>query len=99
MSTSFLTKCEILAEVYTESSWNEELAEFRHANDIGLPLAYMVSQDLTTANDKGEMFIESTWEELCLYLKVDNKKEYDSSDDMIEESTKNLNKIEEGKGS
>jgi hypothetical protein len=96
MSTSFLTKCEILAEVYTESSWNEELQDFRHSNDIGLPLAYMVHQDLTTANDKGEMFIESTWEDLCSYLRIDYKKEYKSSDEMIEESTRNLKKIEDG---
>jgi hypothetical protein len=97
MSTSFLDKCKILAEVYTESSWNEELTEFRYTNDIGLPLAYLVNQDLTTANDKGEMFIESTWEDLCLYLRVDHKKKYSSSDEMIEESTKNLKELEEKK--
>jgi hypothetical protein len=32
-------------------------------------------------------------------LEVDPDAEYEDSDDMIEESTKNLNKIEEGKGS
>jgi hypothetical protein len=97
MSTSFSTKCEILTEVYTESSWNEELTEFRYSNDIGLPLAYMVNQDLATPKETGETFIELTWENLCSYLRIDDKKEYKSSDEMIEESTNNLKKIQDGK--
>jgi hypothetical protein len=93
MSTSFSTKIAILAEVHAEAVWNSEL------DDIALPLAYLVENKLATLLPTADNYIHSTWEMLCKLLEVDPDAEYEDSDDMIEESTKNLNKIEEGKGS
>ena len=84
MSTSFLTKCEILAEVHVESGFNPNLNEFRKYNDIGLPLAYLIHQDLVEA--KGEQslkYIEDTWRMLCESLELDPDKEYKNAEDFI----------------
>ncbi len=99
MSTSFSTKIAILAEVHAEAVWNSELDDFKKVNDIALPLAYLVENKLATLLPTADNYIHSTWEMLCKLLEVDPDAEYEDSDDMIEESTKNLNKIEEGKGS
>jgi hypothetical protein len=84
MSTSFLTKCEILAEVHVEAGFNPNLNEFRKYNDIGLPLAYLIHQDLVEV--KGEQslkYIEDTWRMLCESLELDPDKEYKDSDDFL----------------
>jgi len=86
MSTSFLTKCEILSEVHLEASWNEQLKDFSDVNDIGLPLAYLINKGLATTNDKGEVFIEATWESLCNMLNVDSKASYTSADEILNAS-------------
>lgn len=86
MSTSFSTKCEILSEVHLEASWNEQLKDFSDVHDIGLPLAYLVTKELATTNDKGEAFIEATWESLCEMLGVDSKATYTSADEILDAS-------------
>ena len=86
MVTSYSTKYDILAEVYLEASWNEQLDEFRITNDIGLPLAYMISKEISTASFKGELFIEETWHKLCDSLGVDQSKSYKDANELLEKS-------------
>lgn len=86
MSTSFSTKCEILAEVYLESSWNEQLSDFRTLHDIGLPLSYLIDKELATATDRGIQFVEATWFALCESLFVNPEATYKDSNDLIAKS-------------
>jgi hypothetical protein len=86
MSTDFSTKCKILADVYIESKWNEELGQFKSYHDIGLPLAYFYSMELITVNDKGTKYIDETWANLCEALEVDFEGTYEDSNDILEQS-------------
>lgn len=87
MSISFSKKCDLLAEVHVEASWNEELNEFRKYNDVGLPLAYLLSIEMVELKgDEGRVHIEETWQLLCEALEVDNDTEYESIDDMVSKS-------------
>ena len=86
MSTSFLTKCEILAEVHLEATWNIDLNDFRFYNDLGLPLAYSVDKDLIEVKEGGKEYIEETWNNLCKMLGVDKEEEFEDSDDMLQKS-------------
>lgn len=86
MSTSFSTKCEILAEVHTEAKWNDQLKDFKEINDIGLPMAYLIDRDLVTPKDDADKYIEETWQELCKALEVDPEREYDNSDELLSAS-------------
>ena len=96
MSTSFLTKCEILAEVHLEATWNIDLNEFREYNDLGLPLAYSLDKDLIELKEGAEVYIEDTWNNLCKMLGVDNEEEFIDSEDMLSKSPV-IQKLEEDK--
>jgi len=93
MSTSFLTKCKILSELSVESSWNTDLNDFAKYHDVGLPMAFMIDQDLIELKDGAESYIEETWVDLCKVLQVDPEAEYESADDMVDKSP--LPEIEE----
>lgn len=84
MSTSFSIKCDILAEVHIESGFNPNLNEFRKYNDIGLPLAYLIHQDLV--EPKGEealKYIEDTWRMFCESLEIDPNGDYKDVEDFL----------------
>jgi hypothetical protein len=84
MSTSFSTKCEILAEVHVESGFNPNLDEFRQVNDIGLPLAYLIAQGLVEPKgDDSLKYVEDTWRMLCESLDLDPNLEYTDSEDFL----------------
>ena len=86
MSTDFSIKCEILAEVHQEATWNIDLNEFREYNDLGLPLAYSLDKDLIELKEGAEFYIEDTWNNLCEMLGVDNEEEFIDSEDMLSKS-------------
>lgn len=84
MSTSFLIKCEILAEVHVESGFNPNLNEFRKYNDIGLPLAYLINQELVEPKgEKSLEYIEDTWRMLSESLGIDPNGDYKNAEDYL----------------
>jgi len=95
MSTNFLTKCEILAEVHVEASWNKELADFKAINDIGLPMAFLIDSDLVEPKTDSSRYIEETWNNLCKLLNLDPNKKYKNSDDFINKSNSSEDEEEE----
>jgi hypothetical protein len=57
-------------------------------NDIGLPLAYITSQNFATLTDEGMEIITETWEDLCnmLYIEPYPPVMYNSLEDMMNAS-------------
>ena len=93
MSTDFSTKCDILSEVHIESGWNKDLADFADYNDVGLPLAWLMSTYLIKElEESGVNHIEETWSGLCELLAVDPDTKYQNSDHMIRISKENIDK-------
>jgi hypothetical protein len=45
-------------------------------NDIGLPIAYAVAEQIVTPNDKAISYIEEAWEGLADVLRTDPDKTY-----------------------
>ena len=86
MSTDFLTKCEILSEVYIEATWNIQLEQFKKYNDIGLPLAHFFQLELVEMTEKGKEYVGESWEDLCNMLGLESGEEFENSDDMLEKS-------------
>lgn len=62
--TSFIVRCNILAELWVNYSNTEEFEVFFTYNDIGLPLAFMVSQELVGVTEKAKDILDETWEAL-----------------------------------
>ena len=70
--TEFAIKCEILGEFYSQYRDESDFADFIESNDIGLTLAYFVSQSLCDVSDGGLKFINSSWESFMDTLELED---------------------------
>jgi len=68
--TEFDKKCEILAELWIAYRNDDSLSEFFSYNDIGLPIAYCITEDLVVANTRTEEIVQETWDMLIEALDV-----------------------------
>ena len=60
--TDFTRMCEILGSLYANYKQDDDLKDFIEFNDLGLPLAYFVSEDLCQVSDDGARYITETWQ-------------------------------------
>jgi hypothetical protein len=90
--TLFSDKAAILADLWVnyreDAEKNEAWLDFFHYNDVALPLAYMISEDLAFINtdSDAEELIEETWKMFCNYINVDPDGEYAGIADMFLDS-------------
>lgn len=76
------TKAEILVQ-FTQDEFNSgEYDEFFDYNDLGIPLAIAITQDMVILTDSGEELLEETWKDLCLLFDANPDDEYESIDDL-----------------
>ena len=59
--TDFTKVCEILGSLYINYRDDEDLQDFVEFNDLGLPLAYFVAENLCEVSDDGARYITETW--------------------------------------
>lgn len=83
MATDFSNKIAILSDLWINYREEDQLEDFILYNDIGLPLAYCVSSELATVDDKGIMYIEETFNLLCAALELDIEGTYESLNEMF----------------
>lgn len=61
-TTPFSSKTAILAELWMNYRNDEEFQDFIEYNDIGLPLAYCIAENIVPATDQAKRFIEETFD-------------------------------------
>jgi len=54
--------CDVLGSLYANYKEEEEFKDFIDFNDLGLPLAYFVSEGLCEVSDDGARYITETWQ-------------------------------------
>jgi hypothetical protein len=59
--TDFTSKCEILGQFYANYRDERDFEDFMEFNDLGLPLAYFVSENLCEVSDDGVRYINETY--------------------------------------
>jgi hypothetical protein len=59
--TTFENKVAILAELWVGYGEDEAFEDFFSYNDLGLPLAYALDNDIVVANERTRAFIEETF--------------------------------------
>jgi hypothetical protein len=59
--TPFESMCIILGDLWLNYKYDEEFEDFIGYNDLGLPLAYMISEDISKPNELGVKYVEETW--------------------------------------
>jgi hypothetical protein len=73
----------ILADFWLNYKDEEEFDDFVEYNDIGLPLAFMITENIVESTQVGEIYVNEAWELLCAALNVDSKQNYDTLEDMF----------------
>jgi hypothetical protein len=85
--TDFSNVCDILGELYANYKDDKEFSDFIEFNDLGLPLAYMVRENLAVPSDDGAKYIVETWDLFLKSLNVEDSAftDLDSVLDSVEE--------------
>lgn len=68
MATTFDNKASILADLWLNYRQDTEFTDFIEYNDIGLPLAYAIANDIVKTTDVATRFIEETFDLLLAGL-------------------------------
>lgn len=61
-TTPFLTKCEILAELWLDYKSDKQFADFIEYNDLGLPIAYAIANGIVESKPMAEKFINESFD-------------------------------------
>lgn len=72
MATSKENKASILADLWINYRSDEEFQDFVEYNDLGLPLAYLISEGIVKSTSKSDAFIDETFELLLSGLDVED---------------------------
>lgn len=81
--TPFSKRCEILSELWLNYRDNETFDDFIEYNDLGLPMAHLIAENLVEATRQGEIYIDETFELLLNVLSIEDDN-YDSLAEMLE---------------
>jgi hypothetical protein len=72
MKTTFEAKCDILSRLWQEHRGDEDFEDFVEYNDLGLPLAYFISEGVALPAPLAETYIGETFELLLAALDVED---------------------------
>ncbi len=70
--TDFSSICDILGELYSTYKEDKEFKDFLEFNDLGLPLAYFVRENLVVPSDDGVRYIMETWDLFITSLGIED---------------------------
>ena len=80
--TTFENKCLILADLWLNFRDDEQFEDFIQYNDMGLPLAYALSEGVVKGTELSNKFIDETFDLLLGGLGVDDE-DWQSLDDLL----------------
>lgn len=70
--TAFITKCHILAQLWMDYRDDSEFQDFIEYNDLGLPLAYAISEGIVEKTDIASNFINEAFDILLSALGIED---------------------------
>ena len=84
MTTSVSNKAIILADLWLNYRQDEEFKDFIDYNDIGLPLSYIIANNIVELSPMAEQFINETFDLLLAGLGLDDTG-FELLDDLLSE--------------
>jgi hypothetical protein len=81
-STSYTDKCTILAELWLNYRSDESFQDFIEYNDLGLPLAYAIDNDIVKSTEMAQRFVEETFDLFVASLEVEDTG-FDNLDELL----------------
>ena len=79
---SLENKITILAELWMNYRDDEDLQDFVEYNDLGLPLAYFLMNEIVLPTSQSELYINETYDLFIASLQVADK-EWESLDELL----------------
>jgi hypothetical protein len=79
---TFENKITILAELWMNYRDDEDLEDFVEYNDLGLPLAYFLMNEIVLPTSQSELYINETYDLFIASLQVADK-EWKSLDELL----------------
>lgn len=76
------TKAEIIADLWTKYRYEPQFEKFVEYNDIGIPLAFCLANDIVAPTPKSDMFIDETFALLLDQMELEDTG-FDSIYDII----------------
>ena len=80
--TTFEAKCDILAELWLNHRDDEDFIEFCEYNDLGLPLSYLLANEVVGSTEAAIKFVDETFGLLLEKLSLEDRG-FTSLDDLI----------------
>ena len=81
-TTPFSNKWEILGELWLKYRSEPEFEDFIDYNDLGLPSAYAIANDIVKSTDLAKSFIEETFDLLLVSLGLEDE-DWENLDEML----------------
>jgi hypothetical protein len=81
-STSYTDKCSILAELWLNYRADEEFQDFIEYNDLGLPLAYAIANDIVKSTEMAQRFVEESYDIFLASMNIEDTG-FDSLDELL----------------
>ena len=79
---TFENKITILAELWMNYRDDEDLQDFVEYNDLGLPLAYFLMNEIVLPTSQSELYINETYDLFIASLQVADR-EWESLDEVL----------------
>ena len=83
-TTTYTDKCSILAELWLNYRQDEQFQDFIEYNDLGLPIAYAIANDIVKSTEMAERFVSETFDLLISAVGLVDDDGWDSLDEMLE---------------
>lgn len=78
------------AEYALQNIYQLKIEAWFDYNDMGIPLAICIDNETAQAIGTGEELIDETYKTMCKLMGIDNKKDYEDIEDMLEESVQDF---------
>lgn len=85
--TSLEYKAQIIVEFTQDHLNGGEYEDFFDFNDLGVPLAIAITQEMADLTVSGREVLEQTWSNLCELFDADETLSYESIDELMSEDT------------
>lgn len=83
MATTFENQCLILSEVWMNYRDDNDFEDFVVYNDLGLPLAHFIHEEIVKSTPQAEIFISETFDLLLMALGADENEAYETLEDLL----------------
>ena len=81
-TTPFATKCKILGDLWMQYRFEKQFQDFVSYNDLGLPLAFSISEDIVKPGELAKSMIDESFDVLLASLKISDEG-YESLEEIL----------------